>query len=156
MLIILYMASEQGQVQSVDARHVSMRLQDVTSARSAICRQGLLSSLAGTYYVYLSPTSTIFHDPRWTVTCLSPTTLPPLMTMRLSFRLWLRLCTLAHLFMLLGNNSVSPPPPSPIACIVANLCLSLMKASSCSTTHRRPPSWTGANSKLTWSPRCHV
>src|SRR6266481_4963146 len=122
-----------------------MRLQDVTSAHSAICWQGLLSSPAGTYYIYLSPTSTIFHDPRWT-THSSPMTLPPLMTARLSFRLQLRLCALAHLFVLLGNNSASPPPPSPITCMVTNLRPSLMKASSCSTTLRRPPSLTGANS----------
>src|SRR6266481_1675551 len=130
-----------------------MRLQDVTSTHSAIHWQGLLGSPAGTYYIYLSPTSTIFHDPRWT-TCSSPTTLPPPMTARLSFRLSSRLCTPAHLFVLPGNNLASPPPPSTMACMVTNLHLSLMKASSCSTTHRRLPSLTGANSKLTWCPQC--
>src|SRR5882724_9432992 len=47
-------------------------------------------------------------------------TIPPPTTARLSFTLWLRLCALApsH-FVGPGNNLASPPPPSPIASMVA-------------------------------------
>ena len=55
-----------------------------------------------------------------------------------------------------GKQFGISPTTIPITCMVANLHPLLMKASSCSTTHRRPPSLTGANSKLTWHPRCHM
>src|SRR6266481_7689764 len=86
-----------------------------------------------------------------------PMTLPPPMTMKLSFRLRSLLCMLAPChFALPGNNLASLPPPSPIASMVAKPHLSLMNTSNCSAMHIRKSSLSGPDGTVTWQTRCHI
>src|SRR6266481_2214710 len=50
---------------------------------------------------------------------------------------------------MLGHNSTSPPPPSPITSRVKNLHLLLTRTSNCSATDRRPLSLIGADGVVT-------
>src|SRR6266481_7268277 len=57
---------------------------------------------------------------------------------------------------MLGHNSTSPPPPSPIVSRVKNPCPLLTRTSNCSATDRRPLSLIGAYGVVTLLTCCHV
>ena len=130
---------EQRQAQSEDVCHVSRNVKHPFTISAA----GIFSSLART-----KPSTD--HNHQW-ITHSPPTTLPPLMTTKIESGLQSMLYVLAPSHStVLGINSRSPTSPFQITTMVANLHPSLMNASSCSATHRRQLSLSGAYGAATW------